>query len=265
MTPSITSIRNPLLKEIRLAIAQGALTENGYAVAESFHLLEEALRSDCEVAVVLAADSVKSIVARHIRNLTAVKFIPISDEVFQQFSSTETSQGVIALVKPPVWNIDHLCRGRTLLVVLDGVQDPGNAGNILRSAEAFGATGALFLKGCVNPYNPKTLRASAGSIFRLPVVYSIDADLARTTLQQRCLDVYTAMPDAAMVVENVDFTRKFALVVGSEGRGVSERMRGIAMDVTIPTSGVESLNAAMAAGVILYEASRQRRAAGAVT
>ena len=119
----------------------------------------------------------------------------------------------------------------------------------MRSAEAFGATGVLFLKGAVNPYNPKTLRASSGSLFRLPAVSGLDADIARAALQQARLDIYTAMPGAARQLQEVDFRRKCAIVVGSEGQGVSPLMRGIASDLTIPTSGVESLNAAVAGSI----------------
>lgn len=260
MTPTIASIRNPLVKEIRRALAKGTLTEDGCAVAETFHLLEEALRSGCEVPVVLAAESVRGAVERHVRNLQGVRFAVLQDDVFEALGSTETSQGVIALVRPPQATFDHVVRGRTLLVVLDGVQDPGNAGTIVRSGEAFGATGVLFLKGSVSPYNAKTLRASAGSLFRLPAVSGMDADLARAAMLQARLDIYTAMPGAARQLQDVDFRRKCAIVVGSEGQGVSAHMRGIAEDITIPTSSVESLNAAVAASIILYEANRQRRA-----
>lgn len=258
----IASARNPLLKEIRRALVKGSLTVDGYAVAESFHLLEEALRSACEVRTVLAAESVRGTVERHVGKLNGVRISVIPDVLFDEISSTESSQGVIALVKPPDWTLQHLFRGRTLVVVLDGVQDPGNAGAIVRAAEAFGATGALFLKGAVSPHNAKTLRASAGSLFRLPVVHGIDLELARAALAQHRLDVYTAMPAATKMIEDADFSRRCAVIVGSEGRGVSEMMRGGAVDLCIPTVGVESLNAAVAAAVILYEASRQRRAAG---
>jgi TrmH family RNA methyltransferase len=260
MTPTIASIRNPQVKEIRRALAKGSLTADGCAVAETFHLLEEALRSDCEVLAVLAAESVRGAVERHIRNLHGIRFSVLQDEVFEALGTTESSQGVIALVRPPQSTFEHLLRGRTLLVVLDGIQDPGNAGTIVRSAEAFGATGVLFLKGAVSPYNAKTLRASAGSLFRLPAVSGLDADLARAALRQARLDIYTAMPGTTRPLEEVDFCRKCAIVVGSEGQGVSPLMRGIASDVTIPTTGVESLNAAVAASIILYEANRQRRA-----
>lgn len=260
MTGAIVSLRNPLVKEIRRALSKGTLTESGYAVSESFHLLEEALRSECEIGFVLATQSAEGAVERQIRKLRDVRFSVVSDEVFDTMSTTEASQGVIALVRPPQASLEHLMRGHTLVVVLDGVQDPGNAGTMLRAAEAFGATGALFVKGSVSPYNPKTLRAAAGSLFRLPVVAGMDADSVRAALQQQGLDVYTAMPGSSRPLYEADLRRKCAIVVGSEARGVSDTLRGIAQDITIPTVGVESLNAAVAASIILYEASRQRRA-----
>ena len=256
--PALSSARNPLLKDVRRAVLRGALTEDGCAVAETFHLLEEALRSDCEVKAVLAAESVQSAVESHVRGLKRVRVIVVEDTLFNQISSTESSQGVIALVHPPVWSLDQLFRGQSLVVVLDGVQDPGNAGAIVRSAEAFGATGVLFLKGTVSPYNPKTLRASAGSLFRVPVVQGLDENLARAALDQHRLDVYAAAPRGAKILQDVDLKRRCAFVIGSEGRGVSEKLRLAAMELRIPTAGVESLNASIAASVLLYEARRQR-------
>jgi len=254
----LTSVRNPLLKDIRKAVARGALTSDGCAVAESFHLLEEALRSGREVRAVLAAASVRPAVEKHVGGLSETNLLVLPDELFAQIAATETSQGVIALVRPPVWDLDQLFRGRSLVVVLDGIQDPGNAGAIVRAAEAFGATGCVFVKGTVNPFNPKTLRASAGSMFRVPAMCGLDPELVRATLTQRRVDVYAAMPRGGKSLAEVNLARHVALIVGSEGHGVSERLRSCALDLHIPTAGVESLNAAMAAGIILYEACRQR-------
>jgi TrmH family RNA methyltransferase len=112
----------------------------------------------------------------------------------------------------------------------------------------------------VSPFNPKTLRASAGSLFRLPFLSGMDAEVLRATLKQRRLEVYAAMPRAKRSLADLDLTRPTALIVGSEGQGVSAQLRAAAIDIRIPTQGVESLNAAMAAGVLLYEAARQRAA-----
>ncbi len=236
---------------------KGALTADGCAVAEGFHLLEEALRSECAIAAILAAKSVRSTVERIVRGLRH-QVTAVEDSVFEAISATETTQGVIALVRPPEWTLDQLFRARAMVVVLDGVQDPGNAGTIVRTAEAFGATGAVFLKGTVSPHNPKTLRASAGSLFRLPYLAGLDAELACAALKQKRAAIYAAHPRGRKPLPDVDLTTAFALVVGSEGRGVSKAMESASLDVMIPTSRVESLNAAMAAGIILYEASRQR-------
>ena len=261
-TETISSAANPLVKSVRRAIARGGLTEGGLCVAESFHLLEEALRSDRAVKVVLAARSVESAVEAHVRRLSGIRIAVLPDALFQSVAGTESSQGVIALVAPPSWTLEQLFRGRSFVVALDGVQDPGNAGTIVRAAEAFGATGVLFLKGAASPYNPKTVRASAGSLFRLPFAHSIDAELALAAFQQNKLDVYAAVPFSSeshiKALVYADLTRKCAVIIGSEGRGVSEKLHAGAIDLAIPTTGVESLNAAMAASVILFEARRQR-------
>lgn len=254
----ITSAQNPLLKDVRRAIARGGLTEEGLMVAEGFHLLEEALRSERQVRRILVASSVRATVERRIRAAAGVRVAAVEDNLFQQVSATATSQGVLALVAPPVWNLEQLFRGLSLVVILDGIQDPGNAGAIVRAAEAFGATGAIFLKGTVGAFHPKTLRAAAGSCFRLPLVQGLDPRLARAVIEQRSLDLYAATPGAGRRLDEVDLSRRFAVIFGSEGRGVSEKLRPGARDLHIPTVGVESLNVAVAAGIILYEARRQR-------
>ena len=260
----VTSAANPLVKDVRRAIARGSLTDDGCCVAENFHLLEEALRSQRDVPVVLVTESTRAAVERHVAGLQDTRTVVLPDPLFQTIATTETSQGVIALVRPPAWSIGQLFRGQTLVMVLDGLQDPGNAGSVVRAAEAFGATGVMFIKGTASPYHPKTLRASAGSLFRVPFLASLDASLARAALKQRRLDVYAAMPftGSERLAQDIDFTRRCAVIIGSESRGVSRELQGIAEEVAIPTVGVESLNAAVAASVLLYEARRQRARQG---
>jgi TrmH family RNA methyltransferase len=251
---TISSAANPLLKDVRRAIDRGGLTSEGWCVAETLHLLEEALRSRCQVKQVLAAESAREQLPR----LGGIKLAVLPDALLQKVSGTEASQGIIALVEPPEWKLEQLFADRALVVVLDSLQDPGNAGAILRAAEAFGATGAIFLKGTASPFNPKTLRASAGSLFRVPFLYGMDPALARAALRENQVTLYAAVPSRPGAVADVDFTVACALIVGNEGRGISREWRGIARDVSIPTMAVESLNAAMAAGILLYEARRQR-------
>jgi RNA methyltransferase, TrmH family len=243
------SDKNPLVKQIRRAVSKGTLTEDGYAVAEGAHLLEEALSAKCEVGAVIVAESA------HLHYPDARV---VSDKTFRELASTETTQGVIALVRPAGATLEQMTRGGALVVVLDGVQDPGNAGAIVRTAEAFGATGVVFLKGTVNPYNPKCLRGSAGSAFRVPLVAGVEAE---EILEQAGLAWYAAMPRAAKVVSEADLSARCGIIIGSEGRGVSAALAGRAIGLRIPTTGVESLNAAVAAGILLYEARRQRGSA----
>ncbi len=254
----ITSTGNPLLKDVRRAIARGGRTAGGLCIAETFHLLEEALASGCEVPTILAAESAGAEAEEYVRR--EGRLIVLPDTVFRGLSATETPQGVMALVKPPAWNLEQLFQPQTLVVLLDGVQDPGNAGAIVRAAEAFGATGVLFLKGTVSPYNPKTVRASAGSVFRVPLQDGLDTAAARAAVEQHGIHLYAGVSarEGAPPVTGIDLTAPCGLIIGSEGHGVSPELRSAALGIAIPTLGVESLNAAMAAGILLYEARRQR-------
>jgi len=252
VTLALTSEKNPLLKQVRRAAARGELTPGGCAVAEGIHLLEEALSSAIEIETVVVAESartsVETLLSRSDSHMGA-RIVAVPDSVFSKIAATEHPQGVIALVRPPEWTPGELLRGTPLIVILDAVQDPGNAGAIVRAAEAFGATGVVFLKGTVSPHNPKCLRASAGSLFRLPVARDLD-----TT----GLKLFAAMPRAGAPIDQADFTGPCAIVIGGEGHGVDPGLAARAAGVRIPTSRVESLNAAVAAGVMLYEARRQR-------
>jgi len=246
---TLVSEKNPLLRDVRRAAGRGALTDDGFALAEGPHLLEEAVRSGVEIGAVILAES-----ARPLPRLNVTRVLHVSDPVFAGFSSTESPQGVLALVRPRSWTLEQVSANGSLLVVLDGVQDPGNAGAIVRTAEAFGASGAILLKGCVHPYNPKFMRASAGSVFRVPLASGVET--------QEFLDlrmrIYAADPRAPRSLAGADLKSPCAFVIGAEGRGVSAAVASAATGLRIPTKDVESLNAAVAAGVLLYEAGRQR-------
>jgi TrmH family RNA methyltransferase len=137
----------------------------------------------------------------------------------------------------------------------------------MRAAEAFQATGVAFMKGSVSPWNPKALRAAAGSTFRLPFVDDLEPSDLESALRDHKLDLWAAMPwsQGALEAAEADFTRPAAIVIGSEGQGISDALHSIARGVAIPTSGVESLNAATAAAILLYEARRQRGMGGSST
>lgn len=245
MVETLISDKNPLLKEVRRLAAGGEPGEQRLVLAEGPHLLDEALRSKIEIHAVILAES-----AAEIPGTGAARVVRVLDGLFNKLASTESPQGVLALLRLPEWTSDDLLRGTPLVVVLDGVQDPGNAGAILRTAEALGATGAVFLKGTVNRSNPKCLRASAGSAFRLPIVNEIPDGLA----------LYAADPRAKLSIADAGLGAPCAIIIGGEGSGVRPELAAQATGVKIPTINVESLNAAVAAGILLYEARTKRTA-----
>jgi len=257
----LSSSSNPLLKEIRRAASRGSLTEQGYAVAEGAHLLDEAIESGIEIAAILTSDEIDG---EEYDWPPQAAIYQLPKALFREVATTDSPQGFITLVRPRECHIGELFSSSSTTLLLDGIQDPGNAGAIVRAAEAFAATGVVFLKSTVSPFNPKCLRASAGSLFRLPYLNHPDPEPVRAAIAEHGILLYAAMPEAELRIDQVDWSRPSAVVVGSEGRGVSELWSAGATPISIPTTGVESLNAATAAAVILYEA-RKRVAAVQLT
>jgi TrmH family RNA methyltransferase len=253
----IRSAHNPLLKEVRRALERGALTREGLCAAEGFHLLEEALRSGLRVAAVLCAAEARPKVDA-LLGAAPTRVVAVKRELLERISAAETSQGVIALVRPPQWDAGQLFGRPGPVVVLDRLQDPGNAGAVARAAEAFGAAGLVWMKGTVSRWNAKTLRASAGSLFRLPCVEAEDAETARAMLEERGRRILVAEARDGMAPWEADWRAPCALVIGNEARGPQPEFSRAGRAVHVPTAGVESLNAAVAAAVLLYEAWRQR-------
>jgi TrmH family RNA methyltransferase len=254
----LTSLHNPLLKSIRRAVARGRPTDEGFFVAEGPHLLAEALRGTWRVEKILGTEGAFE---KH-RTLLAEaqsEQIEISPEALAAIADTETSQELIALLRPREWSWDDLLGESTLLVVLDGIQDPGNAGTIVRSAEAFGATGVLFLKGSVHVSNPKFLRAAAGSIFRMPFLETAEARWFLGEAGRSNLGLYALSPAAIADLTQANLCRPLAMVVGSEGCGLSPEVTTACELVRIPTKSVESLNAAISVSITLFETYKQRK------
>ncbi len=225
---------------------------------EGVHLVEEVLRSGLTLeALFLREDTVG-----RIAEFPAKEIYIVENEIFNQGCATEAPQGVAALVKKPVASLDRLLRAaRPLLLILDGLQDPGNLGTILRSAEAFSATGVLLLPGTVSPWNQKALRASAGSVFRVPLVTLADpTPLSR--LRTLKIPIHAAVARDGNSVSDTSLTGPSGLLIGNEGAGISAPLLALADHrILIPCPGpVESLNAAVAASILLYAASQQRNA-----
>lgn len=255
---SLTSQRNPILQDIRKAIRAGRATEQGWLVAEGPNLLAEARRSPCVIERVLITPAAFERCHELVTGLSA-DIVQVSERALNSVSGMQATQGIITVLRPPRWTWADLTARNPALVLLDGIQDPGNAGTIARSAEAFGATGLVFLEGSVRVSNGKLLRASAGSLFRIPFLEGVSrSDLLRELKNSRT-KLYALASDAGMAFTEASFSGPFALATGAEGAGISEDVARRAEMISIPTSRVESLNAAVACSLALFEAWRQRR------
>ncbi len=256
----LTSLQNPLLKSVRRAAGRGKPTEEGFYLAEGPHLLAEALRGTWHVEKILGTASA---FAKHKALLedAYAEQIEISSEALSAIADTETSQELITLLRPREWSWDELLGPSALLVLLDGIQDPGNAGTIVRSAEAFGATGVVFLKGSVHVSNPKFLRAAAGSIFRMPFLEAVDTRGFLERARSSGLRLRALTPAGRKELTDASLIGPLALAVGSEGLGLSSEITEASEALTVPTRNVESLNAAVSVSIALFEAFQQRRRA----
>jgi TrmH family RNA methyltransferase len=229
---------------------------------EGDHLLEEALRSGMVLKTVFVSErrAVPEIVPR------GVEVTRLTEEVFGSVVETRSPQGLAALMVPPVRQLEDVVgsvsfREAGLILVVVGLQDPGNLGTLVRSAEAFGAAGVLATPGTVSAWNQKALRASVGSVFRVPVVGVTASDLEGLKARGVRLMAAVGADDAGVVAaRDVDFTSACAVMIGNEGSGLGAEWLAMSdARVTIPCPGpVESLNAAVAGSLLLYEASRQR-------
>ena len=272
----VQSKQNVRLKDLRRALThpgqgrRSLANGNGPTLAgiEGPNLLEEALRAGLRIPCVFVAQGAEHLLEK-LALSAETEVLQVPKELLDSALSTESPQPVAALVEQPSWAWADALGSRTkaapLIVILAGLQDPGNLGTILRSAEAFGAQAILSLPGTVSAWNPKAVRASAGSVFRLPLLEtSVEECFSR--LHAASVRIWTtALPTATNCAEpadRIDLAGPVALLIGNEGNGVPQALAELADGaVSIPCPGpVESLNAAAAASVLLYEASRQRTA-----
>jgi RNA methyltransferase, TrmH family len=255
----LTSTRNPVLQSIRRAAAAGRPTEDGLIVAEGPHLVEEALKGEWQIEQVFATERARARYSQLLFGVNA-EIVEVSERAFASTAATETTQELLALLRPRNWSWRDLLGPSALVVALDGIQDPGNAGTIVRSAEAFGASGLVFLRGCVRVANGKLLRAAAGSLFRVPFLEAIAVEEFIEQARLEGLALYALVKGASATLDDADSRSRCALAVGSEGSGMSSELLMAAKAVSIPTAKVESLNAATACSIALFEAYRRRNA-----
>jgi len=253
---------NALVKELRKAFAQGEPTSDGYCAIEGTRILEEAIRSGLRFRAVFFSQSAENKAQRLLPQIGAhVETLLLPDKLFATAVPSESPQGVAALVRWKEFSLDDvLAKAQSgPLLAIAGVQDPGNLGTILRSAEAFDAAGVVLGEGTVSAFNPKVVRASAGSVFRLPLTRTrLNDALAR--FREQDLRLIGTSSHKGLPVDQAKLDGPLVIFIGSEGAGLPRDL-ATQMDelVVIPHSTrVESLNAGVAASIVLYEAARKR-------
>lgn len=259
----IAGRHNALLKQLRRAFAAGDLTPDGDCAIEGIRMIEEAVRSRLKFRAIFFRTSASNIAGRLLPQIAAnVETMLLPDKLFDSAAPSETPQGVAALVRCKQFSLEDVLRRASAgpLLAIAGVQDPGNLGTILRSAEAFGAGGVLLGEGTAGPFNSKVLRASAGSVFRLPIA---QAKLGETLPQMRALGLRLVATSShkSKPLGEVDLSGSLAIFIGSEGSGLPRELLAH-MDEVVAiahSASVESLNAGVAASIVLYEVARQRK------
>jgi TrmH family RNA methyltransferase len=257
----VNSRQNTAVKELRAAFHSGAPTDDGHSAIEGMHLIEEAIRSGLRFKTVFFSESAQARSNKLLPQLAAqVEILLLPDDVFASAVLTDAPQGVAALVKLKTFKlVDMLRAPNPLFLGVAGLQDPGNLGTILRSAEAFGANGVLVGEKTVSPWNPKVIRGSSGSVFRLPVV-KVEWPSAVEALHEKGVKIWATSSHKGEPLHDVDLSGPSIVIVGGEGAGISrELLAAVDGTLAIPhSSKVESLNAGIAASIVMYEASRQR-------
>lgn len=256
----ITGRHNQRLKDLRLAFRRAELTPQGECAIEGVKLIEEALRSGQHLHSVFFSESSRPLAEKLLPQIGArTETVILPNALFNSIVPSESPQGVAALVKLPAFSATQLLDRSSCgpLVVAAGLQDPGNLGTILRSAEAFGAAGLFLTEGTVSPHNAKVLRGSAGSIFRLPMARIPSSELV-PLLRARGIRLLATSSHQGTPLPQVSWTLPLAIFIGNEGGGLPrELMHQMDETLAIPQAAqVESLNAGVAASIVLYEAAR---------
>lgn len=259
---------NPRVKFIRRLARRRVRELEGKFLVEGVRFLEEALRENWPLQQVIytsgLAENARGVGLLETLKKQGVPTYVVDGELFAELAETESPQGIMAVAeisgRPELAPQILLGGDSDILVLVDGVRDPGNLGTIIRCADAYGAGGVLMLKGTVDPYNAKTLRATMGAVFRVPLLPVENPDRIPAALEAGGWKLVAGDPAADRLLNHCDLTGRVVLAVGGEAEGFSNSIRQAFWEtVRIPMPGrAESLNAGVAAGILLYEAARQR-------
>ena len=255
----ITSTSNQQVKNLlQLQKKSKARKEQGVFVVEGVKMFREA-PADWIVKTYVSQEFLKKEEASVLKDR---EYEIVEDRVFKTMSDTMTPQGILAVVRQPVSSLEQLLNEPApFVMVLENIQDPGNLGTILRTAEGAGVNGILMSRDTVDIFNPKTIRSTMGSVYRVPFLYVGDICETVRKLKNKGISAYAAHLKGTGSYDEQDYTKGTAFLIGNEGNGLTDELADLADTyIRIPMYGkVESLNAAIASAVLMYEAQRQRR------
>lgn len=256
----ITSSSNPKVKNlIQLSKKAKARKEQGLFVVEGKKMFSEAPQEWLH-QVYVSESFLKEPENKEL--LSGTEYEVLSDSVFKAAADTQTPQGILALVRMPKYTLSQLLKKEGAhLLIAEGIQDPGNLGTMFRTGEGAGVTGVILNKTTVDVYNPKTIRSTMGSIYRVPFVISENLSETLAKLKASGVQLYAAHLKGSLSYDEPDYKSSTGFLIGNEGNGLSDEIAGLADTyIRIPMEGqVESLNAAIAAALLMYEVNRQRR------
>jgi len=262
----ITSLQNKWVKKIKALQQRKERTKEKTFLLEGIRLVEEAIAVSWPLQ--LAAYTPKFLDNSRGKEIfqtlqkNRIPLICITEEIMEKIGETENSQGILAVAreKEMGWQTWWPEGKKMLLVIVDGVQDPGNLGTIIRTADATGVQGVLLTKGTVDLYNPKTIRSTMGSIFHLPILKIENLTQFLQQLKEKKVKLVVGDVQASQYCFRQDYRGSLAIGLGNEGCGPSQELKAAADQLTkIPLPGqAESFNVAVAAGILLYEVTRQR-------
>lgn len=260
---TITSSSNKVIKDIKLLHKKKDRWKKKRFFIEGIRSIDQCIKSNGKIEYIVYSKDLLSKDGEDF--LSDIKnkdydFYEVPEKIFKSISDTDNPQGILAVIKFNEYLLNDIFKENNFLIILDKVQDPGNLGTIIRTADAFGANGVIVTSGCVDVYNPKTIRSTMGSIFQIPIVYIDDIIEAIDILKGKNINIISSSLDTDKYSYDIDFKSDCALVIGNEARGISGEVIDVSDKlVKIPMNGrAESLNAAIASGVLMYEVLRQR-------
>lgn len=265
MIENITSLQNQLVKRIVNLKQKKYRDKENLFIAEGVRLVEDVLKSKADVKycfyVKSALENNRVVGIINSFNSAQIRLYEVSLAVYEKMSETNDPQGIMIVVQKNNYKLDELLTiNNQFLIILDNLQDPGNIGTIIRTAEAAGCNGIIMTKGCADIYSGKTVRSTMGAMFRLPIVDNVCYDEILSFLKEKNIEIFSTEIVNGVEFYNENYKKSLALIFGNEGNGISDELLSkVEKKIYIPMAGAsESLNVGVAAGIIMYEVFRQR-------